>query len=354
MELMMSLSLLVTLVLVSQAGTPQQLCFKDLYDIMNKSKLTYSISDLKQPVKDTSAEPELISVDSKIKETTHGLEVSSYTRTKEAEDLLETLEQYYKIKDNEKVRGLCFRMLSIDSSDSKILAYLGETYIKEKDYITGMQWENKAIEASRNNWVAHVMLGTCYVVLADTNATYRDSCLKEFATAMILNRGNAFLEQTYLSVCRKYKKEYKQWKFIPQCEIWKEKKTIHIETEPNWMCYAVAKAVRTYEPGYIYHKEKKSTFEANTAIENELLMNLGTACSAEITDPSSTALTPKEGITDPAITTLFKALNNKMVNEYMIYELWTPHWPIYAHCLSKESFDKLVQYVLSIRTVDTQ
>lgn len=348
----MKLAIWVLCAITSQVFAQQELGFKEFYDIMENSKYTYTISELKECVQDTATPPLPNSIDTKAIEKQNGIEIVSYKRSSEAKKLLEEVEDNYKKGNNEKVRVLCTKMLAIDSRDSKILTYLGETYQKDKNYSEAIGWYNKALEANYNNWLTHMSLGKCYLDMANTDSSYREKCIKEYATAMILNRSLKFLELNYQKICKNFNKEYSIWKFVPQCNIRKNKKTIVIETDETWLGYAVAKAVREYEPGYsTKNKADKKTVKVDTSEEKEYLLNFITA-NAEIdsSDSQQRYFKPKANVTDPAAITLIEAVNKRMLTGYIIYEVWLPKKPILIYGLPRETLDQLVKYVLEVRT----
>ncbi|HAD82332.1 MAG: hypothetical protein A2509_09250 [Candidatus Edwardsbacteria bacterium RIFOXYD12_FULL_50_11] len=348
----MKLAIWVLCAITSQVFTQQEHSFKEFYDIMENSKFTYTISELKETVQDTATPPLPISADTKAIEKKNGIEIVFYKRSSESKKLLEAVEANYKNKNNEKVRALCIEMLAIDSMDSKILTYLGETYQKENKYNEAIGWYNKALKANYNNWLTHMSLGKCYSDMANADNSYGKKCIEEYATAMLLNRSFKFLELNYQKICKKYNKEYNIWRFVPQCNIRKNKKTVYIETDETWLGYAVAKAVREYEPGYsTKNKADKKTVKIDTSEEKEYLLNFITA-NAEIdsSDSQQRYFKPKANVTDPAAITLIEAVNKGMLNEYIIYEMWLPKNPIIIYGLPRESLEGLVKYVLEVRT----
>lgn len=348
----MKLAIWVICAITSQALAQQKLSFKEFYDIMENSKFTYTISELKECVQDTATPPLPNSIDTKAIEKQNGIEIVSYKRSSESNKLLEAVEANYKNRNNEKVRALCIEMLGIDSMDSRILTYLGETYQKDENYNEALYWYGKALETNYYNWLTHMLLGKCYLEKAKTDSSYNEKCIKEYAIAMILNRSVRSFELNYQKICKEYNKSYSIWQFVPQCNIKKTKKTVYIETDKTWLGYAVAKAVREYEPGYsTKNKADKKTVKIDTSEEKEYLLNFITA-SAEIdsSDSQQRYFKPKANVTDPAAITLIKAVNKRMLTEYILYEIWLPKKPILIYGLPRKSLEGLVKYVLEVCT----
>lgn len=350
----MNLAMMAICVLMSQTLAQQRLGFKEFYDIMENSKFTYTISECKETICDTTVPPTGIQIDTKAIERNGGIEIVTYKRNPGSKKLLEEIETYYKSGNNERVRTLCNKMLNSDSTDSKILTYMGETYQKENNYDEALYWYDKALVSNYNNWLTHSLLGRCYFNLSRTDSSYREKSIREYATAMILNRSVKSLEETYQQRCKEFDKSYSIWKFIPQCKIWKNKKTIYIETDKTWLGYAIARAVRQFEPGYsIKNIDDEKTAKIDTNEEKEYLLNFITA-NAEIdsSDSLQRYFKPKENVTDPAAITLIKAANKKMLTEYILYEIWLPKNPILIYGLPRESLEKIVNYVLEVRTAN--
>ncbi|MCB9235338.1 MAG: hypothetical protein H6581_27030 [Bacteroidia bacterium] len=210
---------------------------------------------------------------------------------------------------------------------------VGLTFSRQGDRIEAIRYFEQAIEINFFDYLAHWSLA-----LSLWEEKKKEKAAQEIAIAWVLNRNEPRLEADVKRIFKTSGRKLKEWNFDPQCTIQKLDKEIKIASHADWMPYAMVKALWKFEPGYA--EEMGGPQEWNTTEEREALFNL----ILLHTDENGKVISK-----DPAIQYLWKAMEDKFLIEYIIFEIWLRQEPLIAFTQPKEAVLKLATYVLSVR-----
>jgi len=113
---------------------------------------------------------------------------------------------------------------------------------------------------------------------------------------------------------------------------------VSIAISEKWIGYAITKAVWTFEPGY---KESMGISKGQYSIieDKECLISL-------LIGLENAKIKIKQ---DPQLRILKDAVDNKLLDSYILYEIILPQTPFVAFQLPKQMIKEIQDYVLNIR-----
>lgn len=333
-------SFLTTLILILVCLTPsvaqQQKLHTpaEIFKIISDSKLMYEIGKLEKPVNCPDYSNKLNYQDSYRVYTDSGFYTSTYKINDKARPLLDKAEEYFS-SNNSYSALMYYRMaLEADSTQYYILTYIGQMYDGQRDYTNSIQWYKKAISKNYIDYMAHWFLADASFAIGDV-----DNAVDEIVIARILNRNNPRIADSMNRIFKKAKRDTKDWCFNPQIAVTKtDSNSIKMAMDEKWAAYAMAKALWHYEPGY---KESMgvATGDYSTKEEKACLFAQLVAMENAKTDVKK----------DPQLKILKKATENKLLDNYILYEIFLPAMPHLAYQLSEQAVQSIKDYVLNVR-----
>lgn len=322
------LSILAIKVIAQEFHTPDE-----IYTIMEKSNLTYEISALENKLLPPDRSDKLL-IHNFYREFENGQFVSyRYETDKKAEALLKKAEQHFQKLETSDARKFYLEVYQRDSSYHKVLTYIAQTYGMEQDYESAVLYYKKAIEANFIDYMAHWFLADIY-----KHQGKLDEAVEEITLAMVLNRNNPRIKASMAEIYNKSQLNAGTWTFHPQIKIDSvAKNTIKVEVDEVWLGYGLYKAVWQYEPGYKAAMGVEG-FSYSMTEEKECLVSLALALEDETYQKL------------PVFKTLSTALDQEMLDAYVMYEILLPEYPEIALQLSEEAIFTIKDYVTNIRT----
>ena len=304
----------------------------EILKLMESSTMTYSIS-----VMDEVIEPEDRSQDlnfnfvyrkgGKENFSTHEYEISDETA-----GYSDKAEAYFTKGEYKKAREMYLKALDSDPKYFKVMTYVGQTYGIEKDWKNAIKWYQKTIKANPIDYMAHWFLADCYVETGEP-----EKALDEITTAIILNRNNPRIKLSFDAIYKLNKLKTSDWVFTPQIVLDSiGPKEVSIKANEHWMGYAMIKAFWAYEPGYAESMGYKPG-EFPLTEEKEALLGLYVTAD------------DKKAKKEPAIKALHAAIEAKMLDAYLFYEIVLPQYPYVAYQLPDGLIDDIKTYVLTVR-----
>lgn len=241
-------------------------------------------------------------------------------------------EEYFQNKDYSNARKMYLQALAIDSTYYEIMTYLGQTYYIEGDYENAINWYEKVIKLNFVDYMAHWFLADALYLKGDT-----DKALDEITIAMILNRNNPRIKKSFDRIYESKKMKINNWVFNPQVEIGLvDENKVKISFAEDWLPYAMAKAVWNFEPGY---KEKKGVAKESYSSLEEKEAIAGLYLTMD----------KKKQKKLPEFKALSLAIDKKMLDEYIIYEIMLPDHPSIVYQLTEETILGIKEYVKTVR-----
>lgn len=333
---MRKLNLLFMFLLISTFGYSQKLHSpEEILKLVSNSKLSYNVNAINMPIvsKDFSNR---LNINNVYRVSTEaGLSILPYSMNEKAKSPFERAENHLKAS-NFKGALVWYRFtLMNDSSLFYVMTYVGQMYEKENDLDNAILWYKKAISKNYIDYMAHWFLADAYMVKNDIK-----NAVDEIVIARILNRNNPRIKASMVNIFDKDKRNTEDWNFTPQVNINKTvDNKINVSYNENWINYAMAKALWTYESGYKESmgvpKDKYYTLE-----DQECLMSM----VWEMEFAKNKIITK-----DTQLTILKKAFFNKRINEYIMYEIVLPQSPSVAYQLTEEGIFNIKDYILNVR-----
>jgi tetratricopeptide (TPR) repeat protein len=287
----------------------------ELIKIMNDSKLSYEIKVLDKPIECMDYSDKLNYHDYYRVSKDSGLITYKFNPNNEAKQLFDRAEKEFQTKNIDNAL-IDYRLaLKMDSSLSKIMTYIGQIYSNKGDYDNAIKWYKMAISKNYIDYMAHWFLADLYLDRKDFK-----NAVDEIVIAQILNRNNSRIKKSWINILEKAKRNTEDWCFKPQMEISKiSDNKISVSISDKWTGYAVAKALWTYEPGY-RELMGVSQGQYSTIEDKECLISL-------LVGLENAKINIKK---DAQLRILKKAVENKHLDEYILYEIVLPKTPFVA------------------------
>jgi len=197
----------------------------------------------------------------------------------------------------------------------------GNCYFAQGLYDSAAVYFRRAIEGNFMSYQAHWFLSDCYFYLDRVEDAYR-----ELLTAHLLNINHDMLFNQLKKLRTRMERPWKDWGINPRYEIKEKEGKIVISAPPEWLAYAMVKAVWRYEPGYSdsMSGSTEGTPTASTLEERE-------AMAAHL------AVNPDDR--------LDRIIRDGYADEMLIYEIIAREYPILLALIDDDTFSKIIEYV---------
>jgi tetratricopeptide (TPR) repeat protein len=315
----------------------------DIEKMMEKSIIYYSFKENKNIAQgkmlDILADDFYISVEGEDKkEVIRQYNIKSYPKTYKKFEKAQRLEKAQKYS---KARRLYEKLLKEDPKNSIYATRIGSTFFYEKNYIEAIKWSNKAIRFNRIHYPAYILLTKIHI-----NSNQRDQAMKSITKAHLLNRNDRNIIQLVKEVYKFNGLIYDDtWAYVTQYSINKisdNEVVIEYNGDP-WKAYAACRAIWKYEP-YYEEKMKITDDNINALREYECLLNMGIAYENWGDTKHKKKFTM--GLA------LQKAKKEKMINQFIKFEIDLAENPQMVFLLSDEELKKLSRYILQVKSLE--
>jgi len=306
----------------------------EIIQIMNRSTLSYELKSLdKSLIKNRDISKVNYNQFHKVSYQDGSYDIVKYHFTDEIKELLKQADEFFKQADYENARKIYLQIVETDKTFYQVYPYIGQTYALEKNHQEAIFWYKKGIASNSIDYLNYWFLAESYVDIGE-----KELGLKNIVKALILNRNNPRILNSFSSILRLNNLKFDDWMFNPQYDLFKkDEKTILITFENEWLGYALAKAVWKYEPNY--KSERLKNNEMIVLIEEkEALLGLLVPIYEK-----------KVETLDESLQMLVKAVNKKALEEYIFFEIILPESPEFAYLLEQNFIDKMVDYIINYR-----
>ena len=301
--------------------------------IIENSSLTYELHEL-----DEAVEPADISQNLNFNiyyrtNTGNGTELHPFQLSDEGREHMDSAESSFRKGDYDEARNLYLKVLETDTGYYRVMTYIAQTYGIQKDYEKALEWYHKVISLNYIDYMAHWFLADIY-----SRTGKKDDAVREITIAQVLNRNNPRVAAELEGIYKERKLGTESWSFTPQIKIvHAQKNTISLYYDPAWIGYCLVKAIWEFEPGYKefmgVNKNDYTIFEEKEAIINLYL----------------TASKDKKNLKKQPFKALVEAVNKKMLDEFIIYEIMLVKYPKLAYNLPDDLIRAIAEYVISVR-----
>ena len=308
----------------------------EMSDIMNKSTIEYKVVQLGQRIPYSDRNKTLNTNAVYISRINGKKKVQTYRLDSKIKTLMIAAEKSIIKKQYKKALKKYTEAYNLDTTYYQALTFIGHMNMILRKYDLAEKYLRLAIKKNSIDYMAHWFLADIY------NKTNRKrAALEEITLAQILNRNNLRIAASLRSIYSNNNLNSPTWFFHPQYQINKvTDKAIEIKTSIDWIPYAIAKALWTYEPGY---REKMIKGQHAPRAFEEYECISGVILSEEDKTKTEQQKSP------PSIQAMLKAYNNDFLTEYILYEIMLPQNPAYAYFFSKKQLNKVKKYILKTR-----
>lgn len=304
----------------------------DIFKIMEKSPVTYELSVLEKEILPKDRTDNLnynhyYRVNDGGQISTYKYKIDSNVQT-----YLTKAEEYFQEKKFSLAREMYLEALREDSTYFEVMTYIGQTYGIEGDFDKAIEWYKKTIDLNYIDYMAHWFLADAYRTKGELH-----KAVDEISIAMILNRNNPRIKKSLNDIFELKKLKTDDWTFNPQMEIDSiGVNKVRVSFDSDWLGYAMVKALWKYEPGY---KKSMGVSDGSfsTIEEKECFVSL------------MTSFDKKKLKKYPEFKALQLALDKKMIDEYIFFEIVLPEHPFVAYQLPIEFIDGIKNYVIEVR-----
>ncbi|MGB0862055.1 MAG: tetratricopeptide repeat protein [Saprospiraceae bacterium] len=335
--------LLLFIITISQNSFGQDLHTpSDIAEMMEKSIIYYSFKENKNigegKILDILAADYYINIGEDKKEVVEQYKIKRFPKAYKKFEKAKKLEAAQKYS---KARRLYQKLLKADPKNAIYATRIGLTFFYEKNYIEAIKWSNKAIRFNRIHYPAYVLLTKIYL-----NSNQKTEAIKAVTKAHLLNRNDRSIIQLVKQVYKLNGLIYDDtWAYVTQYSINKisdNEVVIEYNGEP-WKAYAACRAIWEYEP---YYTEKMKITDDNLIMlrEYECLLNMGIAYE------NWDNLKLKKKFTMGLA--LQKAKEEKMINQFIQFEIELAENPKMVFLLSDEELKKLSRYILQVKSLE--
>jgi hypothetical protein len=303
----------------------------EILKLISDSKLTYEIKELKTKIDVQDYSSKLNYNGVYRKEEENGFSTVKYNPNTASAEAYDKAEEAFQKNNVEQAQKYYLESYEKDSSFYQVMTYIGQTYGFQKNWNTAIDWYEKAIGKNYIDYMAHWFLADAYVALEKF-----EEAKKQILIAHVLNRNNPRIVGAMKNILKKNKLVYTDWYFNPQYKLTKTDSKIIVDCDLNWMTYALTKALWAYEPGYAESMGKKDDSFFNEDEEKEALVGILTQNKLK-------------KLKEPELLALKTALDKKMVQAYIYYEILLPAHPVVAYQLPEELVNNIVDYLAEVR-----
>lgn len=255
----------------------------------------------------------------------------SLQQFKKARDLVNRKDPDYK-----KARKHYSNVLKEIPDHAQVITYIGESYYNEFNFKTARQYFNKAIEINPMDYLARWLLAEIHL---KNNQT--DSAVYAITLAHLYNRNHPLLLKRMRSIYAQDDQNYiYNWHFNPQFFNYYDGQVVVINASGIWLTYAMYKAVWKFEPDYL--RMKRSQKVSDYIFQEEMEACIGTYITYA-------AMEQKDKTHYTEMKAFERSLDNKMVEEFVMYEALMPARPYIVYHSTDAFLERIIRYIKTVR-----
>lgn len=241
-----------------------------------------------------------------------------------------------------RARKTLEKLIEKHPKNAILMTDLARTFFIEKEFIQAIKWVKRAIRTNGIHTPAYVLLTQIYM----TSNKYEEA-VASITKAHLLNRNSTFITQLLQQVYEANQRVYdNSWQFIEQYEIKRvaENEVSVVYNGEPWRAYAACRAIWAHEP-YYQDGMKPMNDDLYSLREHECLLNM--AIAYEKWDDEKRKKKFNMGIT------LQRAIiQEKMVDEFILYEIKLVQNPKMGFYFSDKDIQKLAAYMVAVRSLE--
>lgn len=292
----------------------------EILKIMEESELSYVIGELTDSILEIDS-PIVLHNQYFILTHNDTNSLDEYIMSEQTTKLLQIGDKEFANKNFEAALKYYHQMLESQPEYSFALTMIGDAHYSIGNYDSAKVYFSRAVDRNFVDYSAHWFLADTYDKMGKL-----DSALKEISIAHLLNINHSVLKSKLQEYRESANHHWQEWDFNPQYQLSKDGDQIFINTHPDWIAYAMVKAVWEYEPGYAYKTSNEpDSLLVNWPEEKEAIVSL-------LTDTTRNQR-------------IYDIIEEGYFEEFVVYELVSKKHPIFLLLLSEENFWQIFDYV---------
>ena len=308
----------------------------DIQQYLKKSSIHFSMDSLME----TSSAKDLTLVDDcnfvVITEKGYQLEKREFTLSSTAKKYLSKAEKFERKNKVGKSIKFLKKAHDMHPENMRVMKYLGSLYLENNQAERAIILLENVIEINDIDFEAHSLLAAAYMKTGQ-----KKKALHQISLAHLLNRNHQKIIEILKVIYLENGLQYSNYVFEPKYKI-EITDSLNVSIQANeapWKAYAACKGLWKHD---IEYKKKMMNFaniELPKVEEKECLLNA--LLSYEQME------TGKEAY--PLLAYLGVSLENKMVDDFILYEIKSRDNPAMMSLLPKERLLEVMKYLTTIR-----
>ncbi len=305
----------------------------EIFKIMEASRIGYQL-DINDEKKYPQPERvRLFNTTYTITDAEGRVEIFTFQPGPEVDSLFNRAEALFQEKRFAQARDLYQQIYELDSTFTKVLPYIAQTYGIQGDLRRAKEFYALALVKNPTDYFAHWMLADIFRMSGQP-----DEALRQLVFAHLFNRNHLGIQEDLRKTLEARKIILPEWQFEPQMEMAQTgAQSVQLVASTAWLPYAIAKAVWDYEPGYQ---------EAYGASENDFSVLGAAEALGALLDGNREN---KKFLKTPMMKTLQASLDDKQLLGFIVYEMLLPQYPAAAKRLDTKQFYAAAEYLLQVR-----
>ncbi|MGH9748896.1 MAG: tetratricopeptide repeat protein [Candidatus Polarisedimenticolia bacterium] len=216
-----------------------------IFEILEKSSLTYELG-----IEDSAAplerwKPRQLSSDLAIVKNGESLTLTTLSLSEKGRALLKKGEEAFSKKDHDRALERYTKVHETEPGYHHALTLIGDIHFAKGDYDRAREYFLEVIELNFADYAAHWFL-------ADTlwKTGKREEAVRRMTVAHLLNVHHPLMSKRLTAMREAIGRPWKDWTLAPRYTLTIEGNTVKVKFHPDWMGYALVKAVWAHEPGY--------------------------------------------------------------------------------------------------------
>ncbi|MEM1321782.1 MAG: hypothetical protein AAGG75_16100 [Bacteroidota bacterium] len=334
---------LFILILISGAVAAQQLHTpSEIAQLLEKSSIPYAFdTSTFQPVKEVFPILEDRYNSVPLSEGIYLQPTDIIVTDKTARKYQKKANNFLAKKNYLKAIPLYLDLLELHPEHTELKMALARLYTLAHDCPQAMHWYKQVITVLPKDISAHVEMAQLCMQCQEG-----ELAIEYITRAHLFNRNDSRLVAMMSDVYLQQGLSYHNWKLQPLYSITTMvDKTVRIQAAPGpWQAYASCKALWQYEPNYRQNMRHMSQSPVGLIEEKECLLNA--LISYTQLESGQAAF--------PELALLGRVLTERVVDDYIFYEITSRRQPELLRELSEEQLQKMIRYIRDYRVEPTE
>jgi len=220
--------------------------------------------------------------------------------------------------------------------NSNLINEISDFLWSNGNYEDVVYWSQRAIENNPIDFEAHARISLAYQKIDK-----KEKAIDHIIEAHLLNRNHPKVIQILKEIFAENGMVYQKFKFEPEYKLNQksEKEVTIAANEAPWLSYASCKALWQYEEKYKTQMSHLANVATSKIEQKECMLNALVAYERM-----------KKGKENfPSLNIMGHALSNRMIDDYILYELELRQNPHLIFFLSDKKRNRIIRYLKSVR-----